>query len=359
MKKHTLLLTLAVVLFAISCKKEPTESTSPTPSPSEDLNAEILADFSTNLSQATYNDLATQADLLYISILTFNSTTTDINLTDCKQLWKDTRSAWEQSEGFLFGPVSTDNIDPRIDTWPVNYTDLDSILASTAIFTPTYVDGLEDALRGFHPIEYLLFGTGGNKTAAEFTSREKDFLIALADNLKTLTAQVAVSWNPSTTGNYSVQFTTAGQSGSVYGTKRAAFEEMVNAMIGICDEVANGKIQEPFIAADPSLEESPFAFNSITDFTNNIKSVQNVYLGKYIADGRGIEDLVRAGNLSLDGEIKGKINSALAALNNITVPFGQAIITQPVQVASAQSAINDLKDAIENDLLLYVQANTN
>ena len=344
-------------LTIYGCKKEPDPQ--PETPASTDLNAEVLSAFTTNVSQATYNDLATKTDQLYTRVQDLNATTTDAMLTDCKQLWRDARFSWEQSEGFLFGPAATDNIDPRIDTWPVDYVALDSVLSSAAVFSDPYINTLDDALRGFHPIEYLLFGTGGNKVAADFTTREKEYLIALCSNLKNLTAQLAQGWNPSITGNYSEQIANAGNSGSLYATKRAAFEEMVNAMVGICDEVANGKIQEPLAAMDPSLEESPFSFNSITDFTNNIKSVQNVYLGKFTSDGRGLEDIVRTSNLSLDGTIKSKINAAISALNGITVPFGQAIISQPVQVGNAQNAINDLKDVLENDLMTFVQANIN
>jgi hypothetical protein len=68
----------------------------------------------------------------------------------------------------------------------------------------------------------------------------------------------------------------------------------MDAMIDICNEVANGKIAEPYIQQNSSLEESPFASNSIIDFTNNIKSVQNMYLGKYTNDGKGLEDLIKA-----------------------------------------------------------------
>jgi putative iron-regulated protein len=337
------------------CKKKP----EPTPELTFSTTGEILSGFSINLAQATYNDLNSKTDLLYQSIFTFQSSHTDPDLIACKQAWRDSRSAWEQSEGFLFGPVSTNNIDPRIDTWPVAFSRLDSVLNSTAFFSTAYIDSLEDALKGFHPIEYLLFGQNGNKTAAQFTSREMDYLKALALNLKVLTKQLSDSWNPSITGNYTTVFTTSGSGSTTYSTQRAAFEELVNAMAGICDEVANGKLLEPFTQNDPSLEESPFSFNSITDFTNNIKSVQNVYLGKYSSDGRGLEDLVREHNLSLDGAIKTKINSAVASLQNITVPFGQAISTQPTQIQNAINAINDLKAELENNLMPFIKAHTN
>ncbi|MEO5643012.1 MAG: imelysin family protein [Bacteroidia bacterium] len=354
MKKQLLILASILGLFG-ACKKDEPE----TPAPSPSLASEIIHEFSNNVIVATYNDLDAKAEILNQNILTLQVTTNETNLTACKQAWRDCRSAWEQSESFLFGPVATENIDPRIDTWPVNFADLDSVLASSSVFTTGYIDNLDDALKGFHPIEYLLFGTSGNKTATAFTARELDYLGALSLNLKSLVSQLPPFWNSSIQGSFYNEFNTAGSGSTIYASQRSAYEEMVNAMIGICDEVANGKISEPFIAQDPSLEESPFAFNSITDFTNNIKGVKNVYRGIYIADGKGIEDLVRSYNLSLDGNIKQKADAAIAALGTITVPFGQAITQQPVQVQNSINAINDLKTVLENDLLPFVQLHTN
>lgn len=353
-RKKLSLVLLAGFLFAVSCRK-PEEVDPPA---SASLTTEILNEFADNVVTATYNDLSAKASLLHQQTLTLTAVTDETNLSACKQTWRDCRSAWEQSEGFLFGPVSAQNIDPRIDTWPVNFTDLDSVLNSSAVFSSGYIDSLDDALKGFHPIEFLLFGVNGNKTAASFTQRELDYLNALTQNLETLTGELSSYWNVSLQGNYHTEFTSAGSGSSIYPTQRAAFEEMVNAMIGICDEVANGKITEPYLAQDPSLEESPFAFNSITDFTNNIRSVQNAYLGRYSADGKSLEDLVREHNLSLDGEVKQKIDAALAALGTITVPFGQAISQQPVQVQNCINTINDLKETLEDDLLPFIQLHT-
>ncbi len=354
--KYTIAL-LALCSIATSCKKTPAEEIV-TPV-STDLNAEILSSISSNVAEATYYDLSVKADQLYAAVQKFDTVTNDVNLAVCKQLWRDTRAVWEQSEGFLFGPVATNNIDPRIDTWPVDYVALDSLMNSSVVFSETYVNTLDDALRGFHPIEYLLFGTGGNKTATQFTAREKAYLKALSVNLKNLISQLWVSWDPAISGNYGANITNAGKPTSVYSTKRAVYEEIVNSMIGICEEVANGKIEEPFAAQNPLLEESPFSYNSITDFTNNMRSVQNVYLGKYLVDGKGLEELVRVNNLSLDASIKTKMNAAIAALNNVTVPFGQAIISQPIQITNAQNAINDLKTTLENDLLPFIKTSVN
>lgn len=259
----------------------------------------------------------------------------------------------------LFGPVSTDNIDPRIDTWPVNFVDLEAQLASGNAFTAEYINNLEDALKGFHPIEYLIFGQDGNKTAAQMTAREREYLLALCVNLEELTAHLAYSWDAAHENNYGTILSTAGSGNSTYPTQRAAFEEMVNAMSAICDEVANGKMHEPLIAQDPMLEESPFAKNSITDFTNNIRGVENVYLGRYSENGTGLEDFVRQYDLQTDAAIKQRIAAAVAALGTITVPFGQALTEQPVQVQQAIDAINALAATVDSELLPLVQQHTN
>lgn len=354
MKKFNLIILFSIATLTItSCRKDK-DSSNDEPV-DQTIKKDILASFCTNTSQATYNDLSVKVAQLNDAITLFDTVTTDTNLTKCKDLWRGSRSAWEQSEGFLFGPAATDNIDPRIDTWPVDYVALDSVLSSAAVFTDAYINSLDDALRGFHPIEYLLFGQDGSKKAIEFTVREKQYLTALSLNLKSLTASLSQSWN----NDYANQVITAGTNGSVYSTQFAVYEEIVNSLIGICDEVANGKIETPFIAQDPSLEESPFSKNSITDFTNNIRSVQNVYEGKYIADGKGLEDLVKSHNLSLNAAIKNKISAAINALNAITVPFGEAIITQPVQIKNAQSTIRDLMDELEINLLPFIAQHVN
>ncbi len=300
---------LPLLLVLVACKKDDAD---PTPSADGFSNADVLNAFASHVAQDKYVDLAERSALLRDHIPAFAASLSEADLALCKQEWRDTRLSWERSEALLFGPVATGNIDPRIDTWPVNFVDLDAQLNGSNAFTQEYITGLEDALKGFHPIEYLLFGLNGDKTAGEFTAREFEYLTALAIDLATLTSELRDSWDPSTAGNYTSTFITAGSGSAVYDTQRAAYEELVNAMVGICDEVANGKMQEVLLAQNPLLEESPFAKNSITDFTNNIRGVENVYLGKYQDDGTGLEDLVRHHDLQLDGSIKQRIAAALA-----------------------------------------------
>ncbi len=349
--KRVSILALVIAIVFVACKKDSDNNPS-TESP-EVVKQSVINDLATNVIVATYDDMQTKAGQLAADIATFNTQSTDANLAACRQSWLAVRQAWERSEGFLFGPVATNNIDPRIDTWPVNYQSLDSVLFHNNTYTEAYIESLEDALRGFHPIEYLLFGKDGNKKVAAFNANEYAYMAALVQNLKKLCDQAAADWH----NGHKTDFTTPGGT-SVYGSQREVYEEVVNAMAGICDEVANGKIKEPYDQKDPSLEESPFALNSIKDFTDNIRSVENIYTGKYNVDGRGIEDFVKLYNLSLHNKISQHIQAAVNSLNNITLPFGQAITQQATQVENAMAAINTLKETLETELLPLVQANT-
>lgn len=355
MKRSILLYVVLAGFVTMSCK----DDNDSVPAVNETQNSAILTSFSAVIAASVYTDLAANTTNLYANVLDLVEDPSDVNLAKCQASWKSSREVWEQSEAHLFGPVATEEIDPRIDTWPVNFVDLDAQLASDNEFTEEYVNNLDAALKGFHPIEYLLFGKEGNKKGKDLSARELEYLEALAKNLGDLTTELAIQWMSTTSGNYQDEISKAGDGSTAYATQRAAFEEIVNAMAGICDEVANGKLAEPYDAKDPSLEESPFAGTSIIDFTNNIKGVKNVYTGKFKTDGAGLDDLVKTHNLSLDADINAKIDAAITALGNITVPFGEAINDQSVQVQNAMDAINDLHNILEEQLLPFVQQHSN
>ena len=342
-----MLITLPLFLLTLSCSKKNDTGTTDIVA----LRKDVLVNISTNVCTQSYQDMYAKTQALLVSVTALNTTTTDANLAATRANWKDIRTTWEQSEAWLFGPVEADNIDPRIDTWPIDFNALETILKGNDALTEAYVNGLDESLKGFHPIEYLLWGQNGSKTAAAFTPREKEFLLSLTQNLVNLSKDVRDTW---TTGGYQAQLSTAGNGSTEFSTQQAAYVQIADAMAGICDEVANAKIKEPFDAQDPKLEESPFAKNSVIDFTNNIQGVLAIYQGRLTTDGKGLEDIVRTNNLSLDAEIKSKHAAAIAALTAIDVPFGQAILTEQSKVQNAMIRVNDLAVTIDQKLKPYL-----
>jgi predicted lipoprotein len=277
------------LLFTLACEED-------TGDPGTTFDAtDLLQDVPTTVIFATYQDLEAKAIALRTAVTALNATPNDANLTAARDAWRAARRPWEQSEGFLFGPVETQGIDPAIDSWPVNQVDLDAVLAGSATLNQAYIDGLEGTLKGFHTIEYLLFGTTGTKTAAQLTAREREYLVGTAASLAAAVTTLRTAWDPAA-GNYAGTVATAGASGNaVYVSQSAAVQELINGMITICDEVANGKISDPFDQQDRSLEESQFSDNSNDDFADNIRSVQHVYLGTFgSGSGAGVRALVLA-----------------------------------------------------------------
>ncbi|MFN8310617.1 MAG: imelysin family protein [Chitinophagales bacterium] len=347
--KTKFFLSVFSISLLISCSK-------PQPVNLEEMSAGILNDVSQNVVEYSFRDLRDHSVSYQNSVAALLANSNTANLEDARTKWRELRAVWEQCEGFLWGPVSTGGYDPHTDTWPVNWVDMNALMASNVTFNDSLIDNLDDALKGYHPMEYMLWGKNGNKTAADLTSREKEYLQALSQNTARTIAALYAQYDLSQSTSYLHHIIHAGNQTSWYASKRAAFEELVNGMSGICEEVAGGKIEEPFSLQDPSKEESPFSKNSLTDFANNIRSVQNLYNGKYRdREGKGIADFVKETNASLNNKIQSQLNTAIASLEVIPVPFGEAILTHQSQLLQAQKAINDLHETLEDELLPLVQ----
>ncbi len=65
-----------------------------------------------------------------------------------------------------------------MDTWPTDKTQFDSLLASNNELELTDIEALPYNLRGFHPVEYLIFGEHGRKKAADLTARQKKYMVS-------------------------------------------------------------------------------------------------------------------------------------------------------------------------------------
>ena len=322
----------------------------------EDANASIssiISSTATNVVLASYEDFSANAKKLTDALLAFKFSPTATKLQEVQFAWRDTRRPWEQTESFLFGPVDTQGIDPAMDSWPVNRTDLDAVLNSGNTLDVPFVTALDDTLHGFHTVEYLIFGGDNNKKAADITPREMEYLLSATSLLHTHIDSLANAWRPSG-GNFVKEFGTAGQGSKTYPSETAALQELVNGMIGIVDEVGNGKISDPFSQKNHELVESQFSFNSLLDFENNIRGVENIYLGRYLqSDGPGLDDLVRRNNASLDTQIRQKIDSAIDAIQAIPFPFRDSIKdTQGrVLISTAIDKVIDLQALLESQLL--------
>ena len=315
----------------------------------------MLNDFANTVVLATYTELDSKAGELLAAVKALAADTSQANLEKAQQAWKATRTPWEQSEAFLFGPVDTQGLDPALDSWPVDHVNLQSVLDSSDTLTVDFVSGLEDTQKGFHTIEFLLFRDGDQRKASDITDRELEYLVSTTENLKESTAQLRLAWAPEGE-NFSNIVAQAGAGSAVYPSQSAAVQEMINGMIVIADEVANGKISDPYNESDTTLVESQFSFNSISDFQDNIRGIQNVYMGKYMTDGQGLNEFVNSHDPDLDARFQQEIQAAIDAIGAIPDPFRDSITANRGAVQNAIDAVGKVQQTLEQDILPLVQA---
>src|ERR1700712_566729 len=184
MNKLRMIVATALILTAIvaltACHKA---STGQPGVNSATIEQTVIKDFTNNIALAQYSNLTNAAVSLNGTILALNTTPNDANLLAAQAAWKTMRQSWEQCEGFLFGPVEDNDYDPNTDTWPTDYVQLDSLLASTNPLEVSNIASLAESLRGYHPLEYMIFGNGNGRTAAELTPRLLRYATSLSGDI--------------------------------------------------------------------------------------------------------------------------------------------------------------------------------
>jgi len=319
-----------------------------------------------------YEILNSKATVLHNATLTLLESKDEAALSAAQQAWKDARVFWEQGESHIFGPVDSLSIDPHLDTWPLNTADLEALLASNTSFSASNVKNFDDGVQGFHTMEFLLFGNGledNNKSIGEMTIREMEYLIACAEVFNIHTQSLVDAWSISANagGEPAYKDYLLAPGNNKYASELGVIEELVNGVIGIVDEVGNGKIAEPFgtskETSDTSLVESQYSWNSLTDFSNNIVGVKNVFLGTFSGenDSPGLKAFINAGDKELAVKIETQIEAAIAAINAIAgdnnVPFRQAIKDDVarVRVQAAIDALGSLQASLEEEVVPLIK----
>ncbi|NJN20079.1 MAG: peptidase M75 [Leptolyngbya sp. RL_3_1] len=231
-----------------------------------------------------------------------------------------------------------------MDSWPVNETDVEKILSGSDPLDEAYVAGLGDSERGMHTIEFLLFGEANNKTVDQFTDREKAFLQALGQDLKTQASDLFASWDSGLDGQppYWEVFANAGAGSTVYPTVTAAGQELVTGILDSLIEVGEDKLETPFKQQDTFGLESRFSFQTINDLKSNLQSAENGYLGSFPGGPKSstsISSYVAAIDPDLDTIIKAQFEAAQTALDAIPGTLEESL-TDPDAADEIQAAID-------------------
>lgn len=317
-----------------------------------------LSDIVTHVVNKNYTNLKTASSeaSTKCNALTIGD---DAALTEAQNAWRAMRVYWENSESTLYGPAGDEGlgVDGNTDAWPIDLSFVQTVLNGSSTITVSFIAQQDANAKGYHALEYLLWGIDGNKTASSLTAREIDYIKATAEYLSQQTTALENAWSPSGS-NFSTNFTNA--KNGIYQSQISALVQIVDGMIVIADEVGNGKLNDPMYKNGGSFsledEESRFSHNSKADFADNIRGIKYIYTGDYDGvNGKGFSELVASKNSTLDTELLTKIDDAISSIETIPGNFTDAIQNNRPAVENAITKVNTLLMALQSDLKPFIQ----
>ena len=296
--------------------------------------------------------------------------------------WKVARANWEQSEAFLFGAADVYSIDPHTDTWPVAANDLADVLRDgTAMANlDNFIKTANSGILGYHGLEYVLFREGKPRQISQITNLEYNYICAVAKDLYNATATLEAAWDAKESNaerhqialNYVATHNAVGDDGDAEGalgsfqnfgkafknpgtgdweTALDATLEIISGCQDIIGEVGDSKIGLPYTGEDASYIESPYAYNSIIDFYDNIVSCKNALYGQMGATIPNEKSLIyfckNAGNATLAAQannVASKLDAALLKISAMKAPF--ALYYADASCKVAIDALGELDDAL-------------
>ena len=296
--------------------------------------------------------------------------------------WKVARANWENTEAFLFGAADVYSIDPHTDTWPVAANDLANVLRDEKAMSnlDNFIKTANAGILGYHGLEYVLFREGQPRKIDQITNLEYNYICAVAKDLYHATATLEACWD-SKESNAERQTIAkeyvathlaidddGNQEGALEGfqnfgkafknpgtgdweTALNATLEIISGCQDIIGEVGQSKIGLPYTGEDATYIESPYAYNSIIDFYDNIVSCKNALYGKMDATSPTEQSLIyfclNAGNATLAAQAKAvqtKLDNALAKSKAMKAPF--ALYYSDASCKVAIDALGELDDAL-------------
>jgi len=322
---------------------------------------EVLNNLVDNVIVPTYTSLADNTEDLEKTLhgLTASSITQAQIDKACAD-FKAARLYWERSEAFLGGAAADFDIDPTIDSWPLNRSLLLTYLQSGS--TDFSDEEIEDAtILGFHALEFLLFRNGQPRKAAEFQTNdtytgfeqisgasELAYAQRICTLLKERTFQLQVAWEGEKNASRTAVVKAAGleyqtEKGLSFGdnlkqagkSSKSTFASLADAIaqvlsddegscFAICNEVGTAKIANPFANGDIAYVESPYSYNSITDFADNIRSIRNIWLGSTndsAADKSFHKFFASVNQVAVNTAVENAYSAAISNISGMPAPF--------------------------------------
>lgn len=320
--------------------------------------ADAVANYSA-LVEASYADSVLEAQKLDEAINTFVGGPDASTLQAARDTWRASREPYLQTEVYRFydGPIDDPQDGPEglLNAWPldeayIDYVDGDPEAGlvndpDVAIEASQLVDlneagGEKNISTGYHAVEFLLWGQDfnadgpGDRPASDFqqdgeaanSGRRAEYLTTTSALIVQHLQKLESEWATDSADNYRSEFEAAAPE---VGVRR-----IMTGMIVLSGfETGGERLQTALDSGDQEDEHSCFSDNTHRDMVQDVRGIQNVYLGRYerldgtVVDGTGIYDVVAAKDAALAGELEQQIATSLELARALKPPFDQEIAT--------------------------------
>ncbi|MEY2962084.1 MAG: hypothetical protein RLZ60_1914 [Pseudomonadota bacterium] len=332
-----------------------------------DERANVLSTYA-DIALAGYSDSLMTALALQDAVTALVATPSVETLDAARTAWIAARVPYQQTEVFRFGNPIVDDWEGKVNAWPLDEglmdyvdasyggpTDENEFAALNVIANPTFsiagmdvdatditpeligdvlneADGIEiNVARGYHAIEFLLWGQDLNGTDAgagdrpytDFVEgdgctggncdRRVDYLTAATELLITDLEFIIDQWDENGAART-----------DLLADPDAGIVAMITGMGSLSyGEQAGQRMRLGLMLNDPEEEHDCFSDNTHNSHYYDGKGVQNVYLGQYeridgtVVEGPGLTTLVAAVDPALDDEVRGKLDTTMVALTAI------------------------------------------
>ncbi|HPG23553.1 MAG TPA: imelysin family protein [Amaricoccus sp.] len=321
-----------------------------------------------DIAAAEYADSLGAARDLKAAVDALIAEPSEATLAGAREAWLAARVPYQQTEVFRFGNAIVDDWEGKVNAWPldeglIDYVDASyggptdanelaalNIIANPSItiagvavdasaITPDLIadtlneaDGIEtNVARGYHAIEFLLWGQDLNGTGAgagdrPFTDyvqgegctgghcdRRAAYLEAATALLVGDLEFMAAEWAEGGAAR-----------GAVTADEGAGLVAILTGMGSLSyGEQAGERMRLGLMLNDPEEEHDCFSDNTHNSHYYDGLGVQNVYLGRYlrpdgsVVEGPSLSTLVAATDPGLDAEMRAKLDTTMAALGAI------------------------------------------
>jgi len=272
----------------------------------------------------SYSRLVNASQELNIALQKLVNNPSQVTFNKAKVSWRSARKTWEITEAWAYGPAETLGFDPNLDDWPVSINELASTLDSKSKLTSRTLQNLDTTSRGFHGIEYVLFGRDNN-LAEDLSPNELSYLKFAGEDLENNADGLLDAWSGSDGFGSSV----------LNADPSNAIADILAGMEGCLAEVADGKLGGPFDANDAGELESTFSGNTGTDIVFNIRGVKTAWEKSKLKEYASIK------NDDLSRTLSGQIDESLKLAKRLPVSLNDQLNNQ-----RTLAIVNDLRTAL-------------